>query len=148
MLSDPWTTAPCWTAARTMARRAGPANTEEGGRGAVGVPGAVPVVVIVGAGVLAVGVLVVWVEVVDPLGGGGGGSALPTTIVAVMNGCMSQWNVYVPAVANVHVPLQPGAVGWAGSGGTAPLEAPAVCVQLVGCGPLPKSALWSLPPVG
>ena len=34
-----------------------------------------------------------------------------TVIVAVMNGCRSQWNVYVPAVSNWHVPLHPGGVG-------------------------------------
>lgn len=71
-----------------------------------------------------------------------------TTIVAVMNVCRSQWNVYVPGVLNVHVPLHPAAVGPCGSGGTAPLLAPAVCVHELGCGPLPKSALCSLEPLG
>jgi hypothetical protein len=34
-----------------------------------------------------------------------------TMIVAVMDGCRSQWNVYVPGVLNVQVPLHPGAAG-------------------------------------
>jgi hypothetical protein len=70
-------------------------------------------------------VVVVVVPVVVPPGPS-------TTTVPVMNGWRSQWNVYVPGVLNVQVPVQPGEVGWLGSGGTAPDDVPAVWVQLVG----------------
>jgi hypothetical protein len=50
--------------------------------------------------VVVVGWVVGVVEVVVP-------TEFPTTIVPVMNECRSQWNVYVPAVLKVHVPLQP-----------------------------------------
>jgi hypothetical protein len=118
------------------------------------VPGSVAVaaVVVVPVGmvdvvvvsVVVVPVVVVPVVVVLVVGGGGA----TTRIVAVMNRCRSQWNVYVPAALKVHVPLQPGELGVCGSGGTAPLLGPAVCVQLLGYGPVPKSALCALNPWG
>ena len=73
---------------------------------------------------------------------------VPTTIVPVMNGCRSQWNVYVPGESKVHVPLHPGPVGADGSGGTAPGAAGALCVHDVDAGPEPKSALCVLAPLG
>jgi hypothetical protein len=54
----------------------------------------------------------------------------------------------VPGESKVHVPAHPGAVGWFGSGGTEPLLAPVVWVQLVGCAPAPKCTLCELEPLG
>lgn len=102
------------------------------------------VVVVVGGGVVVVAVeVVVLVVVVVPVV-----VPLPwTTTVPVMNGCASQWNVYVPGWLNVHDPLHPGPVAACGSGGTDPLLEPAVCVHELGS-LAPKSALWTLAPVG
>ncbi len=54
----------------------------------------------------------------------------------------------MPGVSNLHVPLQPAAVGEVGSGGGVPPGVPAVCVHDDGAGPGPKSALWVVLPVG
>ena len=70
--------------------------------GIVVVSGVVPVPVVEPPG----GVVVVVVVV----------ASLPTTIVPVMNGCRSQWNVYVPGVSKVQLPVQPGAVAAVGIG--------------------------------
>jgi hypothetical protein len=88
-------------------------------------PGALPEVVVVPAvvdvvvvGVVLVGVDAVVVEVVvaDVVGGVVVVAVVVpgawTTIVPVMNGCRSQWNVYVPAELKLHVPLHPGALAW------------------------------------
>jgi hypothetical protein len=105
----------------------------------------VEMVDVVVVSVVVVPVVVVPVVLVVLVVGGGDAT---TRIVAVMNRCRSQWNVYVPAALKVHVPLQPGELGVCGSGGTAPLLGPAVCVQLLGYGPVPKSALCALNPWG
>ena len=70
-----------------------------------------------------------------------------TPMVPTMNWCRSHWNLYVPGVLNVQVPLHPATVGRCGSGGTEPLPRPAVCVHELGL-PEVKSALCSLNPMG
>jgi hypothetical protein len=69
----------------------------------------------------------------------------PTSIVPIMNGWWSQWNVYVPAVLKVQVADHPGAVGVLGTGGAWALPP---TVHEVGCGPVPKSTLCVVPPDG
>jgi hypothetical protein len=112
-----------------------------GGFGLVGEGEGVVPVVVVGGGpvVVVVALVVVVVVVVVP--------PEPTTIVPVMKKCASQWNVYVPGVLNVQLPVQPGPVALCGSGGTAPELAPAVWVHELGAAES-KSALWKLPPAG
>jgi hypothetical protein len=143
MRTVPWTAVPCSTE--------GIETELSGAAGGAGL-GVVVVVVVVAVavgGVLVVGVVlrvvpVVAVVVVSVVVEPGAW----TTTVAVINGCRSQWNVYVPGVLNVQVPLHPGAVAEWGTGGANPLLAPAVWAQLAGCGPLAKSALCALAPLG
>lgn len=109
-LTEPWSTSPRWRPAIVIALAVGPESGERPAPG--GPPGAVVVLGVVVVGVVVPGVdvdegpvdvgpVVVVVVVVGP----------STTIVAIMNGCRSQWKVYVPGVLNVQVPLHPGAVG-------------------------------------
>jgi hypothetical protein len=160
ILSVPRTWLPLWIVAILIELRRLPASGE--GVGLAGVPVCVvvePPVVGIGIGIgMFIGIVVVaglvlvlvveppppgcvWVPVVVVVVV----ASPPTTIVPVMNVCLSQWNAYVPGVLNVQLPDQPGAVAAAGIGGawSAPLT-----VQEVGCGPLPKSTLCSLLPVG
>jgi hypothetical protein len=134
-----------WLALPASGELVGPTG---GGLGLVGPGDAVVVVVVdpVGGGgpvvvvaVVVVPVVLVVLVVVAPD---------PTTIVPVMKVCRSQWKVYVPGVLNVQLPLQPGLSGLWGSGGTAPVLCPAVCVHELGAGPVPKSALCMVEPDG
>ena len=77
-------------------------------------PGGVVVVPVVGSVVVAVG--------------------STTFTVPVIAGCAPQTNAYVPGASKRHVPLQPAACGFPGSGGTGPASEPAVWVHVVGCG--------------
>ncbi len=82
-----------------------------------------------------------------PGAAGTGGGGPPAWTRPVMKSCRPQWKSYVPGVSNRQVPVQPSAVGMAGSGGTAPELAPAVCVHDVGA-TASKITLWALPPSG
>jgi hypothetical protein len=81
------------------------------------------------------------------VGVGVGVAASPTITVPVISGWTLQTNVYVPAALNVHSPLQPCVIGKAGSGGTGPAFAPAVCTHDEG-GAASNFTLCEDPPVG
>src|SRR4029079_17072287 len=79
----------------------------------------------VGAGVKTGVAIGVGVGVGVAVGVGVGVAGSPTITVPVMAGWAPQTNVYVPAVLNVHSPVQPGGRAKAGSGGTGPTFGPA-----------------------
>jgi hypothetical protein len=99
-------------------------------------PPVVVVVPVVPVGVPVVPVVVVLVE--EPPS---------TTISPTICGCAWQTKAYVPGLSNRQEPAQPWPDGKVGSGGTAPITDPAVCVQMVGS-VLRKSTLWKELPLG